>query len=293
MSAHGLRANTDDLLDWLLGALSGHLRVTGRLAVHNLLSRSFDLSSELTLLINDLLTLFQGVVEDNFSLKWNRLLGLGHQFRWLHTRTVLNNASNRFLGGLLLGYLSLVALGGEVSSKSLLTVFAFLDNPDFTRCQVRVLANLGRVRNRNRPSYSLGAFAFSNLGSDDDDLINRRLGLLPLAVLGHLFLARNALGFNLVLAGRNGVVVLVLDLERDLTRRNVDNVNHSVSGIRRAVLVGHGDRNLDLVTRLRIRRGGCGDLAIVVNTDSPTSRNFAQLVWVVLGDVYVIRLVEV
>ena len=97
---------------------------------------------------------------------------------------------------------------------------------------------------------------------------------------------------NLVLAGRDGVVVLVLNVERNFARRNVNNVHNTVSGIRGAILVGHSNRNLDLVTWLGILRCGCGDLAIVINADIPTCRNLTQLVGVVLCNVDVVRLLN-
>ena len=288
--AGGLGANADLLRCWFLGALRGHGRVAGRLTVDNLLGRGHNLGSELALLVDDLLAGRQVGIKLNLGLKRNRLLSLGHQLARSKARTIFNDALDRLLGSLFLNYLGLVALGGELSGVGLLTVLAFLNNSGFTRLQLRVLANLSRVRDRHRPGHVLGALG--RLGADNDNFIDRLRGAFPATVLVLLLRARLAFGLNPVLAGGDGVVVLVLDVERNLARRNVNNVHHSVSGIRRAVLVGHGNRNLDLVTWLRILRCGCGDLAIVVNADVPTGRNITQLVWVFLSDVDVLRLVE-
>ena len=289
-STGGLGANTDDLLGWFLGAFRSYNRVARRLAVHELLSRSHNLGTNFTLLINLLLACLEGVVEDDLGLERNRLLGRGHQLAGSQARTILDDPRHRLLGGLFLSDLSLRALGRELSGVGLLAVLTFLNNPGFARLQIRVLANLGRVGDRDLPGHVLGGLG--GLGADEDDLVDRGLGLFPAAVLVLLLRARLALGFNLVGASGDGVVVLVLDVERDLTGWDVNNVHHGVSGIRGAVLVGHGDRNLDLVTWLRIRRCGCGDLTIVVNGCLPTRREVTQLVRAVLGDVDVVRLVE-
>ena len=288
--ASGLGADTDDLLGRFLGALRGHDRVARRLAVDELLSRGLNLGTDFTLLVNNLLAGFEGVIEDHLRLERNRLLGLGHELARSNARAVLDDPLDRLLGGLFLDDLSLITRSGELSGEGLLTVLTFLNNPGFTRLQVRVLANLGRVRDWNLPGDFLGAL--SRLGADDDDLILRLFGALPSTVLLHLLLARLALGLNLVLAGRDGIVVLVLDLERNLALRDSKDVDHSVSGIRRAVLVGHSNRDLDLIAWLCIRRCGCGDLAVVVNADIPAGRNITQLVWVFLRDIHGVRLVQ-
>ena len=286
----GLGTHADLLRRRFLGPLSGHGRVAGRLTVDKLLGRGLYFGSELALLVDDLLASRQRVVEDNLGLERNRLLSLGHQFARSKARAVLDDPLDRLLGGLFLDYLSIITLGGELGGVSLLAVCTFLDDLGLARLQVRVLANLSRVRDRNRPCHVLGAL--SGLGADDNDLVNRCRGLLPGTVLLLLLLAGLAFSFYLVRASRDGVVVLVLDVERNLTGWNVDNVYDSVSGIGRTVLVSHSNWNLDLVTWLRIRRCGCGDLAIVVNADVPAGRNIAQLVWVFLRDVDVVRLVQ-
>ena len=273
-----------------LRLLSGHRRLAVRLAVLDLLSRGHNFGPELALLVDNLLTLGEGVVEDDLGLERNRLLGLGHQLARSNARAVLDDPLDRLLGGFFLSNLRFGALGRELSSVGLLAVLTFLNNPGFTRLQFRVLANLSRVRDRNRPRHILGSLG--RLCADDNYLVYRILGPLPAAVLVLLFRARLALGLDLVLAGGDGVVVLVFDLERHLAGRDVNNVHHSVSGIRGAVLVGHSNRNLDLVARLRIRRCGCGHLTVVVNGGLPTCREITQLVRVFLGDIDVVRFVE-
>ena len=286
----GLGTNADLLRFRFLGALSGHGRVARRLTVHNLLSRGHDLGSQLTLLVDDLFTGRQSVIKDNLGLERNRLLSLGHQLAWSQTRTVLDDALDGFLGGLFFNYLGLVSFGTELGREGLLAVLAFLNNPGFTRLQVRVLANLSWVRNWDLPSHFLRALG--GLGSNEHNFVDRLLGAFPGAVLVLLLLAWLTLGFSPVFASRDGVVVLVLDLERNLAGRNVNNVHHRVSSIRRTIFVGHCDRNLDLVAGLRIRRCGRGDLTVVVDTDIPPGGNIAQLIGVVLGNVDVVRLVE-
>ena len=289
--AGGLGAHADDLLSRLLGALRGDGRVTGGLAVDKLLRGSGDLIAELALLIDDLLALCEGVIEDDLGGERNRLVGLGHQLVSTETRAVLDDALDRFLGVLIFNNVSLVALSGELGGVGLLALLALLDNLGLTRGQVRVFTHLGRVRDRERPGHILGALGW--LGADDDDLVGRGCGLLPGAVLVLLLLARRALGLNLVLAGWDGVVELVLDVERKLACRNVDDVHHSLGGVRRTVFVGHGDGDLDLGARFRVRWCGCGDLAIVVDGRGPAIRNGAQLVRVFLSHFDVVRILEV
>ena len=290
VSAFGLGANADYLLGWFLGALRSHNRVARRLTVHDLLRRGLNLGANFTLLVNNLPTSLEFIVEDDLGLERNRLLSLGHQLARRQARAVLDDPLDRLLGGLFLSNLSFRALGGELGGVGLLSVLTFLNNPGFTRLQVQVLTNLGRVRDRNRPRDLLGSLG--GLRADDHDLVDWCLGLFPATVLVLLFRTRLALGFNLVGASGDSVVVLVLDVERDLTGRDFNNVHHCESGVGRAVLVGHCDWNLDLVTRLRIRRCGCGDLAIVINGGLPTRRDITQLVRAVLGNVDVVRLVE-
>ena len=290
VSASGLGTYTDFLRCRFLGALSRHGRLAVRLTVHNLLGRGHDLGSQLTLLVDDLFAGRQVGIKLNLGLKRYRLLDLCHQFARVQARAVLDDSLNGFLGGLFLDYLGLVTLRCELSGVGLLAVFTFLDDPRLSRLQFWVFANLSWVRDWNRPRDFLGALRW--LRANKNNLVDWSLGLLPRAVLVLLLLTRLAFGFNLVLARRDRVVVLVLDLERHLARRNVNNVHHSVSGIRRAVLVGHSNRDLDLITWLRIRRRGCGDLAIVVNADLPAGRNITQLVWVFVRDVDVVRLFD-
>ena len=276
VGAGGLGANADDLLGRLLRALRCHDRVARRLSVHELLSRGLNFGTNLTLLVNNLLAGFEGVVEDHLGVERNRLLSLGHQLARSNARAVLDDPLDRLLGGLFLDDLSLIARSGELSGEGLLTVLTFLNNPGFTRLQVRVLANLGRVRNRNRPRDFLGALG--RLGADDDDLVDRCLGLIPGAVLVHLLFARHTRSLNLVGTGRDGVVVLVLDLERNLPLRNVDDVDRCGGVVLRAVLVGHDDRNVDLVARLRgLRRGG-DYVALVIQADDPVAVSRLHLV---------------
>ena len=290
VGAFSLGTDADLLRGRFLGALRGHGRVTRGFAVHELLGRGDDLSAELTLLIEDLLAGRQVGIKLNLGLERHRLLGLGHQLARSQARTVLDDPFDGFLGGLFLDHLGFVALGRELGGELLLAVLAFLDNPGFTRLQLRVLTNLGRVRDRNRPRDFL--CALSRLGADEHDLIDRLLGALPRAILVLLLLARFTRGFSPVFAGRDRVVVLVLDLERNFTGRHIDDIHHRVSSIRRTIFVGHRDRDLDLVAGLRVCGSSCGDLTVVVNADSPTGRNIAQLVGVVLGNVDVVRLVE-
>ena len=266
----GLGTNADLLRCRFLGALSGHGRVARRLTVDELLGRGLNLGSELTLLVDDLFAGRQGVIKDNLGLERNRLLSLGHQLARSQTRTVLDDALDGFLSGFFLDYFSLVTLGSELGGELLLAVLTFLNNPGFTRLQVWVLANLGRERDRNRPGHILSTL--SRLGADEHDLVDRLLGAFPGAVLVLLLRARRTLGFNLVGTGRYGVVVLVLNLERNFTSRNIDDVDYRLGGVGRSVFIGHRYRNLNLCTRLGICRCGCSDLAIVVNADGPASR---------------------
>ena len=237
-----------------------------------------------------MLARFERVVEHNLSFEWNRLLHRGDKFVSTQARTVLNDASDGFLSGLLFGHLGLVALGGELRGEGLLTVLTFLDNLGFSRCKVRVLTNLGRERDRNRPGDILRAFG--RLRAYPNNLIDRFFSALPRAVLLLLFLARLAFGVYLVLTGRQRVVVLVLDLERNFTRWDVDNLDHGCGGVLRVVFVGHGDWNCDFVSGLRILRRGRGDLTLVVNRDGPTCRNIAHRERVLLGNADAFRFVN-
>ena len=241
-------------------------------------------------MVDDLFAGRQGVIKDNLGLERNRLLGLSHQLARSQTRTVLDDALDGFLGGLFLDYLSLVALCGELGGELLLAILTFLDNLGFTRLQVRVLANLGRERNRDRPRHVLRAL--SRLGADEHDLVDRLLGAFPGAVLLLFLRARLTCGFSPVFTGRDGGVVLVLDLERNFARRYVDDVHYRLSRVGGSVFIGHGYWDFDLRTRLGVCRCGRADLAVVVDGNGPTSRNLAQFVGVVLGNVDVVRLVE-
>ena len=292
VSALGARlgADADDLLGRFLGALRGHDWVARRLTVHDLLSRGHNLGTKLTLLVNDLLAGLEGVIEDDLRLEWNRLLGLGHELARSKARAVLDDSLNGFLGGLFLDYLGLVTLSSELSGVGLLAVFTFLDDPRLSRLQFWVFANLSWVRDWNRPRDFLGALCW--LRANKNNLVDWSLGLLPRAVLVLLLRARLAFGLDPVLTGRNGVVVLVLDVEGHLARRNIDDVHHCLSRVGGSVFIGHRDRDLDLRTRLGIFRCGCGDLTVVVDLNSPAGRNITQLVGVVLRNVDVVRFLD-
>ena len=271
-----LGTDADLLRRRFLGPLSGHRRIARRLAVHNLLGRGLNLGTNFTLLVNDLFAGRQVGIKLDLGLERNWLLSLGHQLARIKARAVLDDPLDRLLGGLFLGYLSLITLSSELSSEGLLAVLTFLNNLGFTRLQLRVLANFSRERDRNLPGHVLGALG--RLRTDDDDFVNWRLGLLPLTVLGLLLRAGLALDLDLVGASRNGVVVLVLDLERNLTLGNVDDVDRRGGVVLRAVLVGHDDRNVDLVARLRSLRCGGDDVALVIQANDPVSIRRAHLV---------------
>ena len=138
-----LGTNADLLRCWILGALSGHGRLAIRLAVLDFLSRGHNLGSQLTLLVDDLFAGRQGVIKDNLGVERNRHLCLSHKLARGKARAVLDDPLDRLFGGLFLDYLSLVTLSSEFSGIGLLAVLTFLNNPGFTRLQVRVLANLG------------------------------------------------------------------------------------------------------------------------------------------------------
>ena len=177
----GLGTNADLLRCRFLGALSGHGRLAIRLAVLDFLSRGHNLGSQLTLLVDDLFAGRQGVIKDNLGVERNRLLCLSHKLARGKARAVLDDPLDRLLGGFFFDYLGFVALRGELGGELLLAVLTFLNNPGFTRLQVRVLTHLSRVRDRNRPRHVLGALG--RLGADEHDLVDRLLGALPSAIL--------------------------------------------------------------------------------------------------------------
>ena len=216
-----------------------------------------------------MLPLFQSVVKDNFCFERNRLLRLGYQLAGTKARTVLDDARLRFLGGFCLGHLGLVTLSGELSGVGLLAVLTFLDNLCLTRGQSRVFANFGLVRDRNCPGHVLGAL--SRFGADHDNLVNRIQDTGPATIRVHGFRARLALSFNLVGACGNGGVVLVFNLERNLTLRYGNNVDHSGGDVLRTVFICDCDRDLDLVTWLR-SAGRLGDhVTLVVQANDPVA----------------------
>ena len=223
-----LGTDADDGVNRFLGALSGHGRLAIRLTVLDLLSRRHNLRTELTLLINNLLTGFEGVVEDDFGLERNRLLHLRHHSGVLSRRAVLDDLVDRVLRLLLLrGHRRLVTRGGEVSGEGLLARHALLDDLDLTRLEFRVRAGLNLERNLRSPGYlrrSLRRFR-----ADLDDLINRLLsdllfdgGLTIRLGVGHFLshrgglLARLTLGYDLEGASRQVRIKLDLHTKRNL-----------------------------------------------------------------------------
>ena len=229
VSAFSLGADADDLLGRFLGALSGHGRIAVRLAVLDLLSRGHNLGPELALLVNDLLTLFEGVVEDDFGLERNRLLHLRHHSGVLSCRTVLDDLLDRILRLLLLGLnRCLVTLSSEVSREGLLARHALLDDLDLTRLEFRIRAGLNLERNLRSPGHLLGRLR--RFRANLDDLINRllgdlllnggfaiRLGVGDLLSHGHRLLTRLALGYNLRGASWQVRIELDLHTERNLS----------------------------------------------------------------------------
>ena len=221
-------ANSDDLLDRLLGALGGHLGVARRLAVDDLLRRGDNLGAVLALLVDNLLAGLEFVVEDDFGLERHRLLRLGHDGGVFGCRTVLDDLVDRVLGLLLFrGDSCLVARGSEVSGVGLLAGHALLDDLDLTRLQLRVRAGLHLERNLGSPGDLLGRLR--RLGSDLDDLVDGLFGDLLLHggfaiglrvgdLLGHRggLLTWLALGHNLRRTGRHVRIELDLHTERDL-----------------------------------------------------------------------------
>ena len=272
----GLGTDADLRVLRRLGLLDVDARLAVRLAVLDLLGRGDGLFTRNALFVDNLLAGLKSVVVDVLDLERYLLGLLAGQFLIRDTWADLDDAGLGLLGYLRLAYRGLVALGGELSLVGPLAVLAFLNDLHLTRLERRVLANLGWVRDRERPFDVLRALG--RLGADDNDLVLRLLGALPGAVLLHLFFARHALGFNLVLAGRNGVVVLILNVERNLTLRDVDDVHGSGGVVLRAVLVGHDDRNVNLVARLRGLRRGRDDVALVIQADDPVAVSRLHLV---------------
>ena len=228
----GLGTHTNDLLGRLLGALSRHFWVTRRLAVHDLLGRGYDLSTSRALLIDDLLALLEGAVEDDLSLKRDRLLNLGHHRGVLGCRTILDDLLDRVLGLLFLrGHSFLVALGCEVRGVGFLARNTLLDNLDLARLQLRVRAGLNRERNLGSPGDLRRRLR--RLGADLDNLVNRlfgdflgdlrvaRLGVNNVSLDRHLLLARNTRGHNLRRTGRLVRIELDLHTERNLRRNRL------------------------------------------------------------------------
>ena len=221
-------ANSDDLLDRFFRALSRHFRVTRRLAVHDLLRRSHDLGAGLTLLVDLLFTLLEGVVEDDLGLERHRLLRLGHHGGVLSSRAVFDDLVDRVLGLLLFrGHRCLVARGREISGVGLLARDALLDDLDLTRLQIRVRAGLNLERNLGSPGDLLGCRR--RLGADLDDLIDGLLGDLllhggfaiglrvgDLLRHGDGLLTGLTLGHRLRCASRHVRVKLDLHTERNL-----------------------------------------------------------------------------
>ena len=241
-------------------------------------------------MLDHLLAGFEGVIEHDLRLERNRLLHRGDQLLGTQARPVFDNAGDRFLSGLLLDHLGLITLSSELSGERLLAVLTFLDNLGFPRRQVRVLTNLSRERDRYGPRHVLRAFG--RLSAHANNLVDRFFNALPRAVLVLFFLTRLALGINLVLASRQRVVVFVFDLERNLTRRHVHNLDHGNRGVPRAIRVGHRDGDLRLVSGLRILRRGRGDRAVIINRYSPACRNITHRERVVLGNLDVFRLIN-
>ena len=141
-----------------------------------------------------------------------------------------------------------------------LTVRALLDDLHFTRSKVRVLANNRGVRDRLLPFDRLT----HRLRTDDDNFIDWVLGALPIAVLVLLFSARLTLSLDLVGALFNVRVVLVHDLERHLTRGGILHIHRCSGVVLGAVLIGHDDRDIDLIARLRGFRRGRNNVAPII-----------------------------
>ena len=221
-----LGAHADDRVGRLLGALSSHGRLAGRLAIHDLLGGGDNLGTQLALLVDDLLAGLQVRVEDDLRLERNRLLNLGDDLRILGARAVLDDLVDRVLGLLLLrGHSCLVALSGEVRGVGLLARLALLDDLDLTRLELRVRTGFNFKRHLGSPGDLLGDLGW--LGADLDHLIHRLLGDflsdLRVARLGvddvtldrHLLLAWLALGDSLRRASRHVRIKLDLHTERD------------------------------------------------------------------------------
>ena len=235
----GLGTHANDLLGRLLGALSRHRRVTRRLTVHNLLGRGHNLNTGLTLLVDLLFALLEGVVEDDLSLKRNRLVNLGHHSGVLDCRTILDDLLDRVLGLLLFrGHSCLIALGSKVRSVGLLARNTLLDDLDLTRLQLRVRTSLNLERNLGSPGDLLGSLR--RLGTNLDHLINRlfgdflgdlrvtRLGVGDIALDRHRLLTRNTFGRNLGRTGRKVRIELNLHTERNL---RLDGLRGSTGGL--------------------------------------------------------------
>ena len=252
-----------------LGLLDVDARLAVRLAVLDLLGGGNGLLTRNALFVDNLLAGLEGVVVNVLDLERDLLGLLAGQLLIRDARADLDDASDRFLGGFFLSNLSFRTLGGELSGVGLLAVLAFLDNLHLARLELWVLANLSRVRNRERPLDVLGTLG--RLGADDNDLVRRLRGALPGSVLVHLLCARHTLGLNLVGASRDGVVVLVLNIERNLTLRDVDDVDRRGGVVLRAVFIGHDDWNVDLVARLRSFRRGGDDVALVIQANDPVA----------------------
>ena len=223
-----LRTDADDCVGRLLGALSGHGRVAGRLTVNDLLSGSYKLSTQLALLIDNLLTSLQIRIEDDLGLERNRLLQLGYNLAVIDARTILDDLCNWLLGHLLGGvHRGGVVLRSEVGGEFLLAVFALLNNLHLARLQLRVHPHDRVVRKRRSPRCLVGCLR--RLGADGDDLLNRllndllsdlrvaRLGVDDIALDRHLLLARLTFLSDLGLARLQARVVDNLDVIRNLS----------------------------------------------------------------------------
>ena len=268
----GLATNADDLLDRSLSPFLGDYRITGRYSVDKLLLSRNGLFAFFTLLFNDLLASLKSVVINDLSLERDAVLVSENQFLILKARAVLHNAWLRILGhgirrGLHRWNTARLKGGVEFRSDGVLASFALLNNLHLTRLECRVRTHDGVETSRHLPSHFIGSLC--RLGTNDDDLIDRSLGLRPLALSVLYLCAWNTFGFDLVGALRDGVIELVLNIERHLARRGILDVDRCINPIGGTVGVGNRDRNLDRVTRLRGLRCSSNYVALVIQADQP------------------------
>ncbi len=269
-----LATNADNLLDRSLSLLLGDYRITGRFTVDKLLLSRNGLFAFFTLLLDDLLASLKGVVIDDLSLERNAVLLGEDQFLILKARAILHDAWLRVLGhgigrGLHRRNATRFERGVELRSNRALASFTLLNDLYFTRLERRVRTHDGVETSSHGPGHLIGSLC--RLGTNDDDLIDRSLGLLPIALDILRLCTWNAFGFDLVGALRDGVIELVINVERHLASRGILNVDRCINPIGRTIGVGNRNRNLDRVTRLRGLRCSSNNVAPVVQAHEPVT----------------------